>query len=301
MCRRLGPILALLVLAGCAPLPDDAPDTAAAPIWNGEITADFPAVGALVRDGEARCTATLIDPRVALTAAHCVDGLTPADIDALTFYTGPGSPGPLSGGIPLEDVLPHPDYNDINADLALLFLAIDAAEEPIWVWDQPMVEAEWSGTLIELVGYGITGDGEDDAGQKRSTQVELYALDEDVFFHYLEGTNACFGDSGGPALWFDGERWWDLGVISALFPFVHKDLICIGGGGYEIRADLYLDWLAEHAEINAEPDPGDDDDDGDDDQGLEDSQGCQCAADPAVGAGTLATMAALLALAARRR
>ena len=79
------------------------------------------------------------------------------------------------------------------------------------------------------------------------------------------------------------------------------DTVCIGGGGYEIRADVYLAWIEEHAAINAEPDPGDDDD-GDDDDGLGgDGQGCQCTAAPVPGAGSLAV--ALLAMVAvlRRR
>jgi len=279
---RATPILAAvaLTLVGCTTLPDVDLEQVDDAMWNGELTAEFPAVGALVRDGDARCTGTLIDPGVVLTAAHCVDGLTPGEIAEMSFYTGPGSPGPLDGGLPVEDALPHPDYNEVNADLALVFLTVDATEEPVWVWDTDMSPGGWNGTLVTLVGYGITEDGADDAGQKRRTEVEVYAFDEDVFFHYQDGTNACFGDSGGPALWSDGERWWDVGVISALFPHIYKDQVCVGGGGYEIRADVYLAWIEEYALINQEPAPGDDDDADDDDDGvpLDDGQGCQCTA-----------------------
>ncbi len=299
-------LLALLAVTGCDPGLDAPPAATAEPIWNGDPTDDFPAVGALTWDGDTRCTVTLIAPDVALTAAHCVEGLSAADIAELTVYLGPGAVGPLYGDLAVADALPHPEYNQVNADIALVFLADDAPVEPIWIWDEPMDQDAWIDTLIELVGYGVTDDDLDDAGEKRTTRVELYAFDEDVFFHYLGGTNACFGDSGGPALWYDDDhgRWWDLGVISALFPFIHEDQVCVGGGGYEIRVDLYRDWIAEHTDHNQEWDPGDDDDGGDGDGTLgDDGQGCQCGQ-----AGgerrTLGTVPVLLLaglLAARRR
>lgn len=261
-------------------------------IWNGEPTGDFPGVGALTVEGEAFCTGTLIDEFTVLTAAHCVDaihGYAGADV---RFFTGPGATGPLEGGIVIEDAEGHPDWNGSNADMGVVYLTDPSDAPPVFVQVDEMIPGDWEGRRVTLVGYGITGDGLDDSGLKMMTEVAIYAFDEDVFFHYTAGTNACFGDSGGPALHEADGRWWVVGVLSAVFGHKHIDQVCVGGGGYQIRPDVYTDWLQEMAEYNVEA--GDDDDSGsagdDDDTGSagddddtgdgesldEGGGGCQC-------------------------
>lgn len=62
--------LALLALAlGCTPSPGSGPDEDSAMACEVEMPSE---VGDLTLHGQARCTATLIGPRVALTAAHCL-------------------------------------------------------------------------------------------------------------------------------------------------------------------------------------------------------------------------------------
>jgi len=301
---RLPGLLALLggvaLAGGCAPAPD--PDLWTGGIWNGTPTEDHPAVGALTVDGATFCTATLVAPDAVLTAAHCIDYMDDLWDEELAFVTGPGGSGPLEGGVPLVDASRHPDWDGWTADIGLVTLDEVADEEPLWAQVDPMDEGEWTGRMVTLVGYGITGDGLSDSGEKLETEVEIYAFDEDVFFHYTAGTNACFGDSGGPALHESEDGWRVVGVLSAVFPHLHDDTSCVGGGGYQIRVDLYADWIAEQVEINVEPGDGDDDDDADtgddDDDGLEEPGGCQCRA-----AGRRATsgMLALLVLLGIRR
>ena len=99
-------LLLLLTASGCGPWLEEPPETATAPIWNGTLTADYPAVGALTWDGDARCTVTLVAPDAVLTAAHCIQGLSPDDSAEMSVYFGPGSPGPLHGDHPVSDALP---------------------------------------------------------------------------------------------------------------------------------------------------------------------------------------------------
>ncbi len=273
-------LLTALAMPGCGP--GSCPVTPAVDeraIWNGTPTEDFPAVGALTADGDAFCTGTLVDPTTVLTAAHCVDHIHESN-DDLQFYTGAGGVGTLPDGIEIIDAESHEDWNDVNADIGVVTLAQASEETPLWVNLEPMEASTWEGRMVTLVGYGITGDGEDDSGAKLETDVEIYAFDEDVFFHYTAGTNACFGDSGGPALHEFEDGWRVVGVLSAVFGHVYEESICIGGGGYQIRVDMYGDWLQDEAEVNVEPPEPDDDDDAadddDDDATLDDGEGCQC-------------------------
>lgn len=294
--------LVAVAAGACSPVPIQAPVAEDAAIWNGTPTSDFPAVGALTMDGGAFCTGTLIAPDAVLTAAHCVEFLDAEPEGDARFVTGSGAAGPLEGGVPVDIALGHPDYDGWNADIGLVFLAEDADEEPAFVQVHEMVEDDWSGEWITLVGFGITADGEDDSGRKLMTEVQIYAFDEDVFFHYTAGTNACFGDSGGPSLFEAEDGWTVLGVLSAVFPHLHDDTACVGGGGYQIRADLYQEWIEEYTEVNVEPDDDDADDSDDDDlegdDDLDDDDGaCQCRQVPGevpVGPLTAALLAVLL-------
>ena len=293
---------------GCTspPAATDAWDHA---IWNGTPTEDFPAVGALTVEGAAFCTGTLIAPTTVLTAAHCVDymdGVAGAD---LRFFTGQGEAGLLDGGAVVDNAESHAACDGWVGDIGLVYLAEPVDEVPQFVNVDEMLPGTWQGRNVTLVGYGITGDGLDDSGLKLMTEVQVYAFDEDVFFHYTAGTNACFGDSGGPALYEVDGRWTVVGVLSGIFGHMHDDSVCIGGGGYQIRPDVYADWIEENAAINDDT-AGDDDDTADDDdddtadddddddavegEPLEDSEGgCQCRkVDPA-----RSPLAALLVLA----
>lgn len=279
--------ISLLWLCGCVAPPLETASAGGA-IWNGTPTGDFPAVGALTADGGAFCTGALIDEVTVLTAAHCVDHILASSDADVRFYTGAGGPEPLAGGIAVLDAESNPGWNGSNADIGLVSLEAAAAEVPQFVQLDEMLPGDWEGRFVTLVGYGITEDGEYDSGTKMKTAVQIYAFDADVFFHYTAGTNACFGDSGGPALYEQDGRWWVVGVLSALFGHRYEQQVCVGGGGYQIRPDVYADWIEERADVNVEAGDDDDDDaddddtagpDDDDDVALEDdgSGGCQCA------------------------
>ena len=73
----------------------------------GQASADYPAVGAILADGQPRCTGTLIATGAVLTAAHCVEGSA-----AFTFAGGVGTASAAAPGSAyvVTRVISHPLY-----------------------------------------------------------------------------------------------------------------------------------------------------------------------------------------------
>ncbi len=172
-------------------------------IIGGSVERGYTGVGALLEDKEPFCTATLISPRVVITAAHCLEDVRAAD---LSFFVGVNADVPSSGTrVAVESLHLHPDYdadeflNDIG--IAVLEEAVDADVLPIL--RAPMGDA-WIDRELIFVGYGWSP--EDGLGIKRSVLIPLAYLYDDAFEYSAEGLNTCQGDSGGPALYeIDGQ------------------------------------------------------------------------------------------------
>jgi hypothetical protein len=118
------------------------------------------------------CTATMIGPRVAITAAHCNEPDAKPAINGQngTFYLAPS----LDIGVV---VLPSP----VPGPYASVYTAVPKIGEP-----------------IEVFGYGCTGNGsENDFGTLRSGIGKVDGLDSQ-YISFSGKPALCFGDSGGP-------------------------------------------------------------------------------------------------------
>lgn len=180
----------LIVLAAAS---SSSADAVGAPVTNGLPDTGDPAVIALVNASDQLvCTASLIAPHTALTAAHCVAG-NPL---ALRAFFGDSI---ADGGtfIAVTDARPHPQFDPGGNDIAVVTLG-EAAPAAALAFAPPL-DGSLVGTSFRVVGFGTIGDL-GGAGIKRAGTANVAALGAGDFIAVPGPSLTCLGDSGGPAL-----------------------------------------------------------------------------------------------------
>lgn len=172
------------------------PLTAGAVI-GGEADAGDPAVVSLVRDGQSRCSGTLVAPDRVLTAGHCVSPLGgPTHV-----VVGPDVDHPQQT-VRIARWEQHPRYTRMGApyDFALLTLErAVAGVEPVPLARAP-VDVDDLGSDVRHVGFGLADEAGHGAGVKRAVTYPVTRVEPLVFWSGAPGQQTCDGDSGGPAL-----------------------------------------------------------------------------------------------------
>ena len=202
------------------------------PIINGTLDTSQEHMGvvALYNTQGAMCTGTLVSPRVVLTAAHCVQGTYPSQLNVIF-----GTDIQTGTWIGVADTLVHPDYyagGSYDApiyDIAMVRMNQDA---PTNVSVIPYLPEAYSltnsdvGSPLTFVGFGTTGGGQNTQkyyfdgslsvvcdGPNEciygGAEVSPYAI---AYSNQYGGP--CSGDSGGPALVEMGGIEYVAGVTS---------------------------------------------------------------------------------------
>lgn len=246
------------VVAGRTPLLAEKAVPGARPhIVNGVLSADHPAVGALLwgsdpASAQMICTGTLIGCRTFLTAAHCVEQASNPDWYHVYFRH--------FGTVPVTAVETHPAYDYPFADLAVLELG----ESPDGISPLPLNRSGTpeEGTPGRIAGFGRTGGPAQDYGLFREGAVVVAACPPEaaasgsVCWRFEEplgpagaDSNTCQGDSGGPLLVADAGGWAVAGVTSG---GTAQD--CLPpDASFDTDVFSYLDWIRSTATEPLDP------------------------------------------------
>jgi hypothetical protein len=198
---------------------DDGPPQLMRPrIFNGTPTFDYPFVGVLIeKDGAAwrsRCSVSLIGPRAALTAAHCL-------CDAVGSTCQPGQLyAPRLGQ--MRVLMPQAGILDIAAAAIPTAFAFPDHDYAVIELQNPVrgiapvelaTEMPAFGTPAEIIGYGSTTSTGVETGIQRVGDVTTGSCDngisDDDFVCWIGdggiSANTCPGDSGAPLLVEDAQ------------------------------------------------------------------------------------------------
>jgi V8-like Glu-specific endopeptidase len=233
-------VLGVVVAAGCSPPPEE-PEASQAPIIAGMADPGDPAMVEVFKIGTnsvSKCTATLVSPRVLLTAAHCIYGSRTARYGVFI--------GPDDDDVTGKDLLPvtaavfDPMYNDDPGnghDIGVVVLATPLSIKPVPINRTPL-PASVIGKPARYVGYGLTnGVAMTGDGVRRHATAPIAAVSRLLIRIAPNPHGTCHGDSGGPLLMDNGAGEAVIGVVS-----FGNDAACRRDSYFQ-RLDTQVEWV----------------------------------------------------------
>jgi hypothetical protein len=232
----LGPCLALLLAEPSVGLVG--PAGPRLPAANVAEDCQWPTVVSF-RAGAEKCTGTLVHPEIVVTASHCILAGTPERMRFGEEFS------PESRTMDVAECWTRPEYEvalDPAEDIAACRLVEPVPDVPITAL---LGACETEATIVPgvdvaLVGFGLTGTGED-FGTKRYafTRVVEPLREDGTFVAGDDAVNGCDGDSGGPALVRLSDGTWHVAGVLVYGPD------CGAGPSRYLAASRHLAWLEE--------------------------------------------------------
>ena len=212
-------------------------------IYNGTVPSDGGLIEsstvALVSSSQGVfCTGTLIDETHVVSAAHCL-----ANVSG-TVYVGFGRNSSEFTYVEASGWAINPNYDPnfrsgTPSDISILRLSepAPAGYSPVDVYYGSLS----SGDTLYLAGFGQTERGSSGQLYYRAVSVSNQSSDE-----ITVSQGACYGDSGGPAYYYDGERLLVVGATSRASSAIQR---CNGGAIYS-SVPYFSNWLESAAGIS---------------------------------------------------
>jgi secreted trypsin-like serine protease len=244
MSRALGFLYVLVLCSTAYADTPDAPVVGGTPVPSGAWR-DVVAVFA----EDSICSGTLIAPDVVLTAGHCVEA---GPVEVLVDTVDYGKPG--GDIIPVKWSRAYPDWQR-RYDIGVIMLDHVARPKPRKIASACTTrELLIAGAEVRAVGFGLASEsGTDHNTQLREAVLpvidptctldaacEASIAPHGEFIAGGQGTDTCFGDSGGPIFIDTPEGPALVGVVSR--GLATPGFPC-GNGGVYVRADKVTSWL----------------------------------------------------------
>jgi V8-like Glu-specific endopeptidase len=152
------------------------------------------------------CTAVLISPTVALTAAHCIDAATHPNYSYGIFPGDDASAYPFLVDLephllPVTSVHPHPQYSPdlpFYGDIGTIVLQDPLPVVPLSIRRAP-IDQGVIGMPALIIGYGQTTYLQNNAARYEA-MTTVTAIENDTIVVGDSARRSCLGDSGGPAI-----------------------------------------------------------------------------------------------------
>uniref|UniRef100_A0A8C8R707 Enteropeptidase n=1 Tax=Pelusios castaneus TaxID=367368 RepID=A0A8C8R707_9SAUR len=219
----------------------------------------WPWVVSLFFNGMPTCGASLISDEWVVSAAHCVYGrnLIPSHWKAvLGLYNSWNLTYPQTVIQEIDQIVINPHYNKRtkDSDIAMMHLQFKVNYSD---YIQPICLPEANQQFLPGINYSIAGWGSTTnhgspstilqeaevphiTNEKCQQQLPEYNITENMICAGYEegGIDSCKGDSGGPLMYQDNNRWLLAGVISFGYQCGLPQR-----PGVNVRVTQYLDWI----------------------------------------------------------